>query len=207
MAEYLIGLTTGRSASKSLATFLDNQKHVNFSHEACGIPFWPCMNLYYTAVEKLKQRAKDTELKIIGDISPMWVMYVDRLVEDLDCRFIWIERGNLDQVVTSFDSYKRYERLPEKSTWWGNYPVFDKKYSVEAVRKAIYLTDWMLRCAEAIWGDRMAKLNMVDLNKQHTQVNLLNWLGIPEEDHVLGVTRENLRVDMVKNFKKLFYGE
>lgn len=193
---YLIGITTGRSGSKSFAEFLNNQKDIHFSHEGCKLTFWPIFDTYKEALLHLTSR----DAPIVGDISPFWVNYLDRLEDDIPgYRVIWLERGNLDQVVTSYDSYKKYDFSTNP---FGLFPVFEEKYSREAVRRTVYLMNFLCECAEMQLGDRMAKVKMSDLNFESFQKNLLNWIGIPGEDHVYGMPRKNLRCDLVKKYKQ-----
>lgn len=195
----LIGLTTGRAGSKSLASFLDKQPGIDFTHEGYILPFWPVFDTYEFAHDGLKRRLDTPGALIVGDISPYWVNYADRIVKDFDnVKFLRLDRENPDQVVTSFDAYKRYE---EQAEWWGNYPILDKHYSVEAIRRTIKLMLWLLGCCEAQWGHNMAGVMMHHLSDQRTQKGILDWLKYPEEGRVYGMPRENLRVDMIKRFK------
>lgn len=200
MKKYLIGITPGRSGSKSFAQFMDNQKDVSFTHEGCYVGFWPIFDTYPGALNELKKR----EGKIVGDISPFWVMYLDRIVRDLgraNVRILWLDRGNLDQVATSFDAYKRFDVYHPDGAF-GAYPVHEKRYSRDAILRTVQLVDWLCDCAESQFGDIMAYWEMKELNKESAQRAFLNWLGIPEEDHVYGMPRTNLRHDRAKQIKE-----
>lgn len=200
--KFIIGITTGRSGSMSLAHFLNKQPDIKFSHEGLKLPFWPIFDLYPQALKTLREGLKDSP--IVGDISPMWVNYLDRFVRDVgrdNVKIIWLDRGSPGQVVTSFDSYKRYEKHSPRGAF-GMYPILERKYSRDALRRTVDLMEWLISCCEMQFGDIMAKWEMKDLNDKDAQKNLLHWLGIPTERHVYGMERTNIRHDLVKKFRK-----
>jgi hypothetical protein len=199
MKKYIIGITTGRSGSMSFAEFLNQQPGVNFSHELCGLAFWPIFDTYPRALSVLQSRPGE----VVGDISPMWIMYLDRIVRDVgrdNIKIIHLDRGNPQQVATSFDSYKRYEKTPYNGAF-GKYPVMERKYSRQAIDRSVDLVLWLIDCAEKQFGDIMAHVMMKDLNSKSMQESLLDWLEIPTDGRIYGMPRKNLRVELVKKFR------
>jgi len=193
---YLIGITPGRSGSKSFAQFMDKQKDCSFSHEGCQLGFWPIFDTYPRALKTLKEK----EGKIVGDIAPFWVMYLDRVVRDLgraNVRIVWLTRANTGQIVTSFDAYKKFDIYHPKGAY-GQYPIHEKKYSRDAIARTVDVVNWLCYCAESQFGDIMAYWEMHELNKRANQRAFLKWLGIPEEDHVYGMDRVNVRSDRIR---------
>jgi hypothetical protein len=178
--QLVIAYGTGRCGSKSLAAFLNRQQSVEFTHEMTNLAFWPMMGEYRRAVDQVM----DYDAPIVGDISPQWVMYLDRLVYDFpSVKFIWLSRNNLPEVAKSFYAYLQHSNKHElfRGDCHGWYPVQSQEFSVENIYRTLLRYDWVCKMAEQTWGhNRMMKISMNDLNNETAQKAILSWIGAEE---------------------------
>lgn len=198
--QLVIGYGTGRCGSKSLAAFLNRQRDIHFTHEAVDISYWPLRTTYRDSIAKLMEY----DSPIIGDIAPQWINYLDRLVEDFpSVKFIYMSRGDIQEVTKSFYSYLKYSNKRELfgDECHGWYPVQEEDFSIEAIHRSIKRYEWLARVAIHYFSSRIFIINTKDLNKESVQTSLLDWLGA-EKPYNLGMPHVNKRDYMIKKAKE-----
>lgn len=198
--ELIIGFGTGRCGSKSLASFLNRQPEIAFTHEGAAITFWPFLGGYRKALDKVMSY----DAPIVGDISPNWIMYLDRLVEDVpSVKFIYLTRGNTVEVASSFFEYMRF-RPEAQYDCHGMYPVHAREFNIKNIHRCIERYEWMAKLAERQWAAdmRMMKLYMSDLSQHQAQVEILDWLKYPNEGRSYHMPHINKMEYMIKKTMK-----
>ncbi|MHA2264955.1 MAG: hypothetical protein ACXAEN_21390 [Candidatus Thorarchaeota archaeon] len=187
----VIGFGTGRCGSKSLAEFLNQQDLVNCNHEGM-IPFDPQWDGYMSALDLLLRR----DAPIVGNISAAWVNYVDRLIMDVpDLRLILLDRADREHVVKSFDSYLS-KQLKGQADLRSVYPIFRKRYSTAAIHDAVDRYIYKTVVLTKVFKDQILVVKTLRLSEEITQKRILQFIGIPQEDWVLGMPWENKNKDM-----------
>lgn len=187
---FIIGFGTGRCGSKSLATFLNQQPGVKFSHE--GLPsMFPQWGDYFNYLNVLAKYGS----KIVGNHAPAWVEYIDRLIVDIaDLRIICLDREDPDAVVDSYWSYFQY-KAPKSYDPFVNYPVFDFEVSRDAISRAVH---WYLIRQEVLLEQypQIIHFPTKHLNSELALIGLLEQLGIPKPWN-LDMPWLNKREDMI----------
>lgn len=198
--ELIIGFGTGRCGSKSLAAFLNRQPDITFTHEEAGIPFWPMRGGYRQALD----RVMSYDAPIVGDIAPQWLMYLDRLVEDVpSVKFIYLTRGDVVEVTKSFYEYLRF-RPEVKDDCHGWYPVQAREFNIKNIHRCVERYEWLAKVAEQAWATdmRMMKLYTHDLSQHQAQVEILDWLKYPNEGRSYHMPHINKREYMIRKVKE-----
>lgn len=192
---YIIGMGTGRCGSLSLAQFLNAQKNCTFSHEKMDVSFWPVFNPYPRAMKILKGYGG----KWKGDISPGWSAWAHKVLDKYPkSKVIWLYR-DCQEVAESFYVQKKAKKgwlaefESDENKFRGVYPVWEYEFSREAIQRAVDRCFWLCKAIAAFYQDRVYVYNTVDLNSEIEQTKLLDWLGFPEKDWVLGMPWVNKR--------------
>jgi len=178
--QLVIAYGTGRCGSKSLAAFLNRQLDIEFTHEKAAIPFWPIRGGYREAVDSVMQY----DAPIVGDVSPQWLMHINRLVEDFpNVKLIYLTRNNPQEVAKSFYSYLQHSNKRElfEDDCHGWYPVQERFFTVEAIHRSVIRYEWLAQVVQSYWGlNRLFNLTTESLNDETVQRTLLEWLGSEE---------------------------
>jgi len=191
----VIGFGTGRCGTKSLAAFLNQQHDITCTHEEV-IVYDPQYCNYFAAIDML-MRGKDSP--IMGDVSVGWLNYIDRIMIDFPrAKFICLDRGSVDEVVESFDSYLRKAAIVEVShDLRAIYPIHERKYSKEAVRRSVDRYLWK----QQVLLDMHPSILKVPTNLLSTktaQMAILDHIGISRGAQERGMPWINKREDMGK---------
>lgn len=183
----IFGFGTGRCGTKSLAMFLDQQDRITCGHETL-ISYDPCMNSYFKAVDLM---VRDKEEFFCGNVSAAWINYIDRLMVDFpDSCFILLDRFDLEGVIKSFHNYLRIQ-LKDRKHCWHIYPVHNRIYSKEAVRRAVNRYAFKQHTLLSIFGDKIMHVKTSKLNDRETQDQILDYIGIPVDERVYGMPWRN----------------
>lgn len=101
----VLGMSTGRSGSTSLARLLSAQEGSYFTHEVPPIVYWP------PAPEQVRFHVRRFQMlsryyEFVGDVAHWWLNCRQQIRESFpDARFIGIKRDT-DQTVASFERIK-----------------------------------------------------------------------------------------------------
>ena len=195
---YVLGIGTGRTGSQSFAAFMNQQKNCTFTHEGMDLTMLPLFQPYKRAMKKLNGYGG----KWKGDISPGWSVWAPALLDARpdNVRIVWLVR-DLDEVAQSFYNQKT-KKMPNwllagnklPGGFLGMYPVLEKEFSLEAIKRCVERWYWMSQSIMTIYPDHTFVYHYKDLNSVEEQAKFLDWLGMRRRDWVLGMPR----VDEVK---------
>jgi hypothetical protein len=184
----VIGLGTGRCGTTSLTRLLMAQRGARVMHERAMLPWVPDRRMLAAALADLLRGPAE----LSGDVSPLWLPYVEAVLETLPAaRFICVVRDR-EATVRSFLSHAilsngrmataevRALRLPvfaarslEQAVgmWWD-------AYRAEATRLA------------ALLPARFRMWDVEALNDPAGIGEILSFIGIPEADRVDSAPRD-----------------
>jgi len=212
---YVIGLGTGRCATKSLATFLNDCPGNNVSHEfrrRYKEKMNYRLNWYFrkTEAEERIQWLKRIPGLIVGDIASYYLNYVEYFIEHLiPVKFIYLWRPK-EEVIKSFLRVTKCLDSPDRNHWFSyNHPDFlSGKYKKVAwdrcfpkYRKAINKKHAILKYCN-VYEQRMKKymeqypnfilkVNTYEFNNKNTQIKIFNFLDLPVNRRKFQIVEEN----------------
>lgn len=186
----VIGFGTGRCGTKSLARFLDRQPNVTVTHEHLPslFPQWGNYFDYMSLMLKYK------ESFTVGNVAYAWIEYIDRIITDFeDARIICLDRNDDDAVAESFWSYMHdmevYGAHP-RTSW-----PFMGEPTLERIRDSIYLYKYKQRVLLSQFP-QILHVMTGDLNDRFKQAEILDHIGVPEDQMILKMSHDNKREDM-----------
>lgn len=197
----IIGFGTGRCGSKSLQEFLDKQPGVSFSHERLGVTWDTFIPVWKAARNKIREKLEQYD--VVGDISPMWINYISCVLDDFPkARFIWLDRDDNKAVVESYYSYKSKDAHIQKhdGILWNQWPILEGRFSKEAIDRSVCRYSHNAYIVSRLYPRKVYHLKTKDLVHKSKQKHLLNWVGIPKEDHLYGMPHTHKREDMLTRY-------
>lgn len=202
--QYIFGFGTGRCGTSSLAHLLDIQPNARVSHEQFDIHWFPAITDYTLVREAIRERARQYEL--VGDICYAWIQYLPRLVEDFPtAKFIYIWRDkeevidsfwerNKDRIDNPLENRPNLNKCTEylKSFWNLQYPFLGYPPTKECIRNTIERYSALTQSTLFRFAKRTYMFNMKNLNLEKSVHNLLNFVGVPKEEQVIEIVKQNV---------------
>ena len=171
----VIGYGTGRCGTQSLASFLNQQKGFNITHEAI-YHSWYQTPEYESTVDKLLAMKG----AVIGDIAYYWIKHLNKLFSTVDnLKVINITR-DIDEVIESFWTYNNSIRMYMviNNKRWFRYPFDDSTPSKDSLANTIRKYKFSEDIINKYYGDKIYHMDMEDLNNINKLHDLLTWLGV-----------------------------
>lgn len=192
MTQYIFGLGTGRCGTASLANLLNSQKDSHVWHENTGLHWWPVVANYEITKERLLERGK--EFKYVGNVAYYWIQYIQHVVTDFhNPKFIYLWRDK-EEVIESFwaRSKKRIEAQFDARTWLSYYPFLEYPPSKDAIARTYDLYTGMADVLIFKYPKQVFIMNVNSLSKKDSVCKLLDFIGIPERDHIIITDKINV---------------
>ncbi len=195
----IIGFGTGRCGTQSLARLLNYQEHFSCTHEISPeLPYPPDKQM---AEERAKYFADNDN---VGDIALYNLYYISWFKDIPNTRFVWLERPR-EEVVESF-----MQRTPTRNHWQEHNGTFWKKDEwdsrfpnfgtvdlnsdpYEQKREAIR-SYWEGYNEDArLWSNKVPTFHLQteNLSDEQTIKELLDFVGIPEQDRIIKAVQSN----------------
>jgi len=200
MSRLILGIGTGRCGTTSLAHLLDKQPDCRVTHERFkfNVPWGPGGQEY---LDKLISKLKNTDHEFYGDVALYWLPHVEELIwnDRVDVRVIALERER-ERTIQSFmrktpnsNPWQAHNGDHQTSEWDHSFPKFRAENRAEAIGKYWDLYYGTIDHLVSKYPNHIKLYKTKHLNKvQMGQRNILNFVGIPDGEHVYNTAiREN----------------
>ncbi len=203
----VLGIGTGRCGTNALAHFLNQQPEFDVTHEQWPLLPWTSRFAADLIRERFARIRRQRTARVIGDVASFYLPYLDEALKlERDLRVICLKRPR-DDVVRSFgDWLDKVHPLPtnhwaqQPAPGWYHEPVYTRmfpQYDLQdrAAGIARYWDEYYARAAD-LAARHPQNFRIVDmataLNTPEGQREILRFVGIPDDRHVLAEnTRSN----------------
>jgi len=188
----IIGLGTGRCGTVTLAHLLNKQPNFSVTHEF-NPTFWEFdYGSLIFLLNKLEKRTQNN----IGDIAYYHLNYCEHILDKINNVKFPIMIRNKEDVVKSYMKWtngrnhwskERSRNEKEDKYWDKTYPKYNLP-KIEALNK--YYDDYYTKCNDLInkYPNKFKLFEMLEtFNTESGQNNLLDFIGINENDRILDI--------------------
>lgn len=193
----IIGLSPGRTGSKSIAHILTNQNRSSANHEhPPKLPYVKDLKLFHENVRAVSDKHKDSKYLCFNGFFYTW--YIDDFVELFPDVKIYVLSRDIDKTIQSHYTkvtkrveghlmYKNYwndrDRGRCKSDWEPCFPNTGKGLELkEGITKYVYNYWNYIGNYLDKYPDKMRVFNIEKLNDTRNMLNFLRYVGIEDED-------------------------
>lgn len=202
--KYIIGFGTGRVGTKSLAFLLNSCKGVNVSHEFRGRGDRNYRLSWYFDEKEAEERVKNLKKipgKLVGDIGHYYLNYIPYLhgVFGKDIKFVNLFRDSKEVFESFLRKTNKTHWLPKEhpnwkshEPWSRTFPKYDNAenhlHSLNKYLEEYYCTSYYHNTK---YKDSIFILETKDINNINKQIELFDFLEIPESDRAYSNKWEN----------------
>ncbi len=182
--QFVFGVGTGRSGTKSLGKLLNLQESIEISHELKPILSWDGDSKYLH--KKLNQIASKSEATTCGDVASSYLPYVEAILEIIpNAKFVCLKR-DMEETINSFmhKSGKRNHWISHDGRKWKKdyWDRFFPKYEISDKSQAIerYWIEYYTRSEKLMkqFPDNFIIYDISILSKLEKQKALFQFLEV-----------------------------
>jgi len=202
--QVIIGLSPGRTGSKSIAHVLASQQYSSFTHEhAPKLPYKKDIALLNKNIEAVQNRYFHKKYLCFNGFFYTW--YLPDLLKVFPNAKVYALTRDLEETVKSHYTkvtkrcegdmkYKNYwnrkDRGRCKSDWEICFPDLGEGLLLkEVISKYIELYQTYIQCYQNVYGSQIKLFDIQELNESSKMLEFLRFVGIEEKDIRLPETK------------------
>lgn len=175
----IIGIHAGRSGTKSLIRFLNNQPKVVVTWEKSDLTNIPALD--GDKAQRFLHELQENPHRIVGDFDPMWLWHLQHVLPLWDVRIVYLHRDPVE-IADSFWSYlDKHDFTGDTHTPMVYWPFCHPQGGRDAILRTVLEYQAHVEVIAQYWQNRMFLIQREDLSDLDKMMFFLDFIGVSKE--------------------------